>query len=420
MTMRILYLSQYFPPEAGATQTRAYEMARNWVRLGHTVTMIAEIPNHPSGIIPPAYRGKLYERSTLEGIEVIRVWVAASPVKNFRTRMLFYLTYMLNAFLAGIFLARGRFDLIYASSPPRFVGAAALGLSWLKRIPLVFEVRDLWPESAVALGELRSPRVISLATRLEEACYRRARLIVVVTDGILQNLVRRGIPGEKLSFIPNGANVDLFQFTSEGRQRIRRELGLEGKFIAIYAGIHGVAQGLETLLEAARLLQDDLDIHILMVGDGPEKARISALADRLALSGLTLLSEKPRNEIPAYLSAADVSIIPLRNLDLFKGALPSKMFDAWACERPVVISVDGEARQVLEQAQGGVFVAPEDAPSLARTLRDLKANPEARLRMGKSGRSFTQQFYSRQAQAEKLAARLQSIQSSPPPKDAGF
>ncbi len=163
--MRILYLSQYFPPEVGATQTRAHEMARNWVRLGHQVTMLTEVPNHPSGIIPPAYRGKLYERSQLDGIEVVRLWVAASPVKTFRSRMAFYLSYMASAALGGLF-ERGPFDLIYATSPPLFVGGAALAISYLRRIPLVFEVRDLWPESAVVLGEIKSQRAIALATRL--------------------------------------------------------------------------------------------------------------------------------------------------------------------------------------------------------------------------------------------------------------
>src|SRR5512139_1192627 len=152
--MRILYISQYFPPEAGATQTRAYEMARNLVRLGHQVTMIAEIPNHPSGIIPPEYRGKLIERADLEGIDVIRVWVKTSPVKNFRQRIVFYLSFMLASIFAGLFLARGHFDLLYATSPPLFVGASGLLISRVRRIPFVFEVRDIWPESAVALGEL--------------------------------------------------------------------------------------------------------------------------------------------------------------------------------------------------------------------------------------------------------------------------
>src|SRR4030042_1782215 len=164
--MRILYLSQYFPPEAGATQPRAYEMAKTWVQLGHQVTILTEFPNHPSGIIPPSYKGKLYERSSLDGIEILRVWVKASPIKNFQNRMLFYLTYMINALLAGLFLTRGKYNLVYATSPPLFVGGAAMVIGLFKRIGMIFEVRDLWPESAVALGELSSPVGISLATKL--------------------------------------------------------------------------------------------------------------------------------------------------------------------------------------------------------------------------------------------------------------
>lgn len=406
--MRILYLSQYFYPEVGATQTRAYEMASNWVRMGHHVTLIAEVPNHPSGIIPPAFRGKLYQRDTLDGIEVIRVWVKTSPVKNFRNRMLFYLTYMLNAFLAGILLARGRYNLIYATSPPIFVGGAALFLSWVRRIPLVFEVRDLWPEVAVALGELSNPTAIAWATRLEEACYRRARLIVVVTHGNLDRLTQRGLAPSKLALVPNGANVELFHFSEEGRERIRRSLALEDRFIAIYAGIHGVAQGLNTVIEAARILEANPHIHILLVGDGPKKAELIKLAQEYSLPNLTMLPEQPREAIIDYLSAADMALIPLRNLELFKGTLPSKVFDAWACERPVLLSVDGEARRIMEQAGGGIFIPPEDPKALAENLRQLSSQPEKCQEMGKRGREFTVEHYSRQAQARMLIDLLQA------------
>jgi colanic acid biosynthesis glycosyl transferase WcaI len=411
-SMRILYLSQYFPPEAGATQTRAYEMARNLLRLGHAVTMIAEVPNHPSGIIPPAYRGKLVERSQLEGIEVIRVWVKASPIKSFRNRMLFYLSYMAGASLAGLLLAHGRYDLIYASSPPLFVGAAALALSALRRIPMLFEVRDLWPESAVALGELSNPRAVAWATRLEEACYRRARVIIVVTEGIRRRLLQRGLVGDKVHLIPNGANVDLFHFDPGARRRVRQELSLGEKFVAIYAGIHGVAQGLETMVEAARRLQADSQIHFLLVGDGPKKAELVELVRQYKLANVTLLDEQPRPAIPALLSAADAAVIPLRKLEIFKGALPSKMFDSWACERPVLLSVDGEARQVMEAARGGVFVEPEDPQALAQAILELRRQPELRQQMGSRGRSFTERHYSRRAQAEQLAGIMQAVLKS--------
>jgi len=407
--MRILYLSQYFPPEAGATQTRAYEMARTWVSLGHRVTMLAEIPNHPAGVIPPAYRGKLVERADLDGIDVIRVWVKTTPAKTYRNRMLFYLSYMITATLAGLLLARGRYDLIYATSPPLFVGGAALALSRLRRIPLIFEVRDLWPESAVALGQITSRRAVASATRLEEACYQTARLIVVVTEGIRHRLIQRGIPAGRLALVPNGANVELFQFRPEGRRRIRVELGLEDAFVAVYAGIHGVAQGLETVVEAARLLQDRKDIHFLLVGDGPRKAAIARLAAELRLPNLTLLPEQPREAIPHYLSAADVALVPLQNVELFRGARPSKMFDAWACERPLLLSINGEARRVMEEAKGGVFVPPEDPGAMASALLALRDAPEEFARMGTSGRACTVAHYSRRALAAQLMDRLESI-----------
>jgi glycosyltransferase involved in cell wall biosynthesis len=413
--MRILYLSQYFPPEAGATQTRAYEMATGLIRAGHQVTMLTEIPNHPQGIVHPAYRGKLWVREALDGldsasaIDVLHVWVKASPVKTMRTRLAFYLSYMVNATLAGLLL-RHRYDVIYATSPPLFVGGAALALSHLRRTPLVFEVRDLWPESAVALGELKNLRFIRWATWLEEACYRRARHIVVVTQGIYDRLVARQIPEQKLSLIPNGANIDLFHAQPETGAAVRQELGLGDRFLVVYAGIHGIAQGLETVLQAAQRLEDmgASDIHFLMVGDGPCKADLLRLKSEMALSNVTMLDAQPREIIPAYLSAADVALVPLRKLELFKGALPSKIFDAWACECPIVLSMEGEARRVLERAQAGVYVEPESPQSLAEAVQALSKDRARCRNYGKSGRWFVEAHYSRQAQARRLADLLAS------------
>lgn len=402
--MRILYLSQYFPPEVGATQTRAYEMARYLVSVGHHVTMLTEVPNHPSGIVPPEYRGKVYERVSLGGIDVIRVWVKASTVKTFSTRMLFYISYMINAALAGLLLARGRYDVVYATSPPLFVGGAALALSYLRRIPLLFEVRDLWPESAVALGEISSTRAAVLAGKLEEMCYNRARCVVVVTEGIRRRLEERGF-GAKLTLIPNGANTELFRPDPEAGAALRSELGLGDRFLVIYAGVHGVAQGLETVLEAARALLDEPDIHFLFVGEGPKKGDLLNQRDALGLANVTMLAEQPRDSMPAYMSAADVALVPLRRLELFRGALPSKMFDAWACGCPVVLSIDGEARQVLERADGGVFVEPEDPEQMAQALSQLKGDPGRLHQLGNNGRCFVEEHYSR----ERLAAQLEAL-----------
>lgn len=409
--MRVLYLSQYFPPEVGATQTRAYEMAQGLIRAGHHVTMIAEVPNHPSGVIPPAYKGKLYERADLDGIDVIRVWVKASPVKTFRTRMAFYLSYMLNATLAGLFLARGHYDIIYATSPPLFVGIAGLGLRFLRRIPLVFEVRDLWPESAVVLGELTNPRAIALAERLERACYRCARQIVLTTQEMKDHLAQRGIPRQKMQIVRNGANPELFRFDPAARRRIRKELGLDDKFVVIYAGLLGLAQGLPSVLDAAKQMQTfDDKVHFLFVGDGPVKADVLAQAKQPRLTNVTFLPAQPREQIPAYLSAADTALIPLIRQRLI-GALPSKMFDAMACERPVLLSAEGEALAILRQEQVGIGVPPETPEALCQAILELKQDPHRAQQYGLRGRPAVIERYSRQAQARQLEQILRAIVS---------
>ena len=405
--MRILYLSQYFPPEAGATQTRAHEMGRALVQAGHAVTMLAEFPNHPSGVIPARYRGRLYERDSLDGMEVIRVWAKASPEKTFGSRITFYLSYMFNAILAGIFLARQPYDLILATSPPLFVAAAGLTLSHLRRLPLVVEVRDLWPAAAIALGELRDPRAIRWATHLEEACYRRAKQIIVVTRRMQQALEQRGIEPGKLALIPNGANTDLFQFDAAARQKIRQELELSEKFVALYAGILGLAQGLETLLQAARLVQNESNLHIVLIGDGPQRARLLRMKEEMGLENITILPEQPRSAIPGYLSAADVALIPLRRLALFQMAVPSKLFDAWACARPVICGIEGEAQEIVEKAQGGINIPAEDPPALAQAVRVLAADPIQGQAMGERGQAFTSQHNSRQELAQRLIETLQ-------------
>jgi glycosyltransferase involved in cell wall biosynthesis len=410
--MRILYFSQYFPPEVGATQTRAYEMARGLVQASHQVTMVTEVPNHPSGIIPPDYRGKWYEWSTLDGIDVLRVWVKASPVKSFRSRMAFYLSYMGNSAIVSALQAHGPFDVVYATSPPLFVGAAGLALHWLKRSPLVFEVRDLWPESAVALGELRSPRAIALATRLEELCYNRASRIVVVTEGIRQRLLARGQTAAKLVLIPNGANTELFQPQPARGAEFRRQVGLRpDDFLVVYAGIHGIAQGLETVLRAADSLRNEAGIRFVLIGEGPAKADLQQLRADLGLENVLMLSEQPRAQMPAVLSAADVALVPLRKVELFEHAVPSKLFDAWACACPVILSIDGEARRVLELANGGLFVPPEDAPALAEAIRRLAALPDRGRTLGTNGRRLTDEQYSRQAQARQLETLLRTVRS---------
>lgn len=410
--MRILYLSQYFPPEVGATQTRAYEMAHALIEQGHSVTILTEFPNHPSGIIPLSYRGKLYEKQNLDGIEVRRVFVLTSTRKSFGVRLGLYGSYAIGATIAGVLVERKPFDMIYATSPPLFSGAAGLAISYLRRIPFVFEVRDLWPESAIALGELRNATAIHWATQLELACYHRAQKIIVVSKGIRKNIVKRNIPEEKIALVENGANTELFHFHPLERERLRSEFGYSDRFICIYAGILGLAQGLETILEAARLLKGDPVFHFILLGEGPKKADLMLLKEKLELSNVTFMQEVPREEVPKLLSMADTAVVPLKKRTVFQGAIPSKMFDAWACELPVILSAEGEAQELLEKAQAGICVPPENPYEVAKALITLRNNSDERIRMGKRGREFTKQYYSRQALAQRLIHILQNTLKS--------
>jgi glycosyltransferase involved in cell wall biosynthesis len=407
--MRILYLSQYFPPEIGATQTRAYEMAVGLIRAGHKVTMLTEVPNHPQGIVHPEYRGRYYARENLDGIDVRRLWVSASPKKSLPRRIAFYLSFMLTAAMAGLFVARGAYDIIYASSPPLFVGGAALAISYLRGIPLVFEVRDLWPEAAVQLGELSSPVAIRFAAQMEGACYRRARHIVIATEGIRSRLIERGYPSAKLTVIPNGANTELYT-PQPINQTLRRRLGIRpDQFVVIYTGLHGLAHGLETALLAADGLRNRTDILFLLVGDGPQKATLIQMAEEMALPNVRFHDAVPESRLPDLIALADVGLDTRRRIGISKGTLPVKMFSYMACERAVLLSIEGEAAQLLVDAKAGIAVPPKNPEALAQAILDLQADTPARMAFGRNGRAYVQANYSRQQFACELEQLLRSI-----------
>jgi colanic acid biosynthesis glycosyl transferase WcaI len=407
--MNILYISQYFPPEVGATQTRAYEMAAGLTRAGHRVTMITEVPNHPQGIIDPDFRGKLFNRSLINNMEVIRVWVLTSARKNFIRRLFFYLSFMLMAVIGGLVIARKKYDVIYATSPPLTVGGAALVLRFLRNLPVVFEIRDVWPDSAIALGELKNQYAISLANKLEYSCYNKATKIVVVHREMKVHLIDKGVKDSKISIITNGSNTTLFRFHFRDRERLRRELNFDGKFVVIYAGIFGIAQNLKIVLQAAlKLKQLDTTVQFLLIGDGPERAALIEQIERLALDNILYLPAKPREHIPLYLSAADVAWVPVVNIKLI-GLMPSKMFDALACERPVILGAVGPACRILEEHRAGVVISPEDAAGLAGAIIRLKKDRLLCREMGQRGRKLVVENYSREKQSEQLCRLLESL-----------
>jgi glycosyltransferase involved in cell wall biosynthesis len=410
--MRILFFSQFFPPEVGATQTRMHHFARRLVENGHQVTVITEMPNHPRGIVFDGYRGRLVQRTLEDGIEVIRVWIYASPRKTFVRRVLFYNTYMLNAILAGPLLARGQYDVIFATSPPLPVVFSAYVASRLKRCPYVMDVRDIWPAVGVILGEIRGQAVIRQAEKLERFLYRKATAISCTTRSFVDDVISKGADPTHVHFLPNGTIPELFN-PHRVDPDLRRRLGLEGRFVVGFCGNHGVAQGLPEVLEAARLLKGDGRFRFLFIGEGPVKSRLLELKARHDLDNVLLLPQVPITEITPYINAADIMLVPLKRDDIFTAFIPSKLFDFMACGKPILLGVGGEARSILEEASGGVYVEPDNPQALATSLRDLSEDPGRLNAMGCRGRQYVLQHYLRDQQAKRLEEILTAVANKP-------
>lgn len=400
--MRVLYVSQYFPPEMGAPAARVYELSREWAALGHSVTVLTGFPNHPTGVIPPEYRGEPFRRERVDGIDVVRTPIYAAPNAGVVRRAANYGSYALSASTVGAVLAGGRPDVLIATSPQMLTAVAGWWLSALKRVPFVFEVRDLWPRSIVEVGALPAnhPAIWALE-RLELFLYARADRVVVVTDSFVDELAARGVPRGKLRVVKNGVDLELFRPLPRDNE-VRRELGLGPQdFMALYVGTHGMAHGLGTMLEAAERLRGHPEIRFVLVGEGADKAALKARAAQLRLENVTFVDKQPRGRIPLYLAASDASLVLLKEKPLFKTVLPSKIFEIFGSARPLVIGVDGEARRLVEEAGAGVYVRPEDAAGLADALLNLRARPGDSEEMGRRGRAFAQAHYSRRALAEK-------------------
>lgn len=412
--MKILYVSQYYPPEMGAPASRVSQLARAWAADGHDVTVLTGFPNHPTGVIPPEYRGWPYiRREDDHGVKVVRTPIYAAANKGLVKRSLNYVSYAASASLLGPLLT-SRPDVVIATSPQFLTAVAGYELAKLKRVPFVFEVRDLWPRSIVEVGAMKadSPVVKGLEAA-ELFLYRHADRIVVVTDSFVDEIAARGIPRERLSVVKNG--VDLGMFSPGPRdESIRVRLGLSGKFVAAYVGTHGMAHGLATMLDAAKLLKDDDRFRLLLIGEGADKAALKERAAREGLSNVLFLDQQPHKEIPALLRAADATLVLLKAKDLFKTVIPSKIFEFMGVARPIVIGVDGEARRIVEDAGSGLFVPPESGEDLAAALRMLASDPDACERMGVKGRAYVEAHFSRAALARKYLDILGEVVGLPP------
>lgn len=409
--MKLLYVSQYFPPEMGAPAARAVELARHWVRDGQEVSVLTGFPNHPTGVIAPEYRGKfrrLMCRETLDGIEVTRTWLWPLPNRRPYERMLNYSSFFLSASLTGLRLRRP--DVIIATSPQLLVALSGYWLARVKRVPFVFEVRDLWPESLSAVGVGGEHGLLNRGLgAVAGFLYRNADHIVVVTEAFRTYLVRKWkVPPEKISVVQNGVEPELFAPVDAGE--VKSELGLDGKFVVCYIGTMGMAHGLGTLVDAAEKLATVLpDVRFFVVGEGAEKQAIIELARRRGISNIVFLNQQAREKIPALISAADACVVLLKKTDVFQTVIPTKMLEFMSCQRPVILGVDGQARELLERAHGGIFVEPENAGALVDAISLLHAQPGLRALLGQNGRRFVMQNLSRQRTARAYIEVLDAL-----------
>jgi glycosyltransferase involved in cell wall biosynthesis len=413
--MKILYVSQYFPPEMGAPAGRASELSRLWVEDGHEVTVLTGFPNHPTGIVPPEYRSKfrrLVSRENVDGVNVVRTWLLPFPNRKARERMLNYSSFCLSAATTGLFLDRP--DLVIASSPQLLVGLSGWWLARCNGAPFIFEVRDLWPESLAAVGVATSNSMLhrSLA-KIAGFLYRSCERLVVVTPAFKKYLIEHWrVPEEKIFVVENAVDANLFSRHRLGVD-LKRKLGAEEKFVVSYIGTMGNAHGLETLVEAATVLHESApNVLFLLVGEGAEKARILSLARSRGLTNMRFVDQQRREKIPAYINASDACLVLLKRAELFKTVLPTKMLEFMACARPVILGVDGHARSVMEQANAGIFVPPEDPATLAEAVARLAANPALCESLGRNGRRHVLQYFSRQQTARLYLDILQDLLGS--------
>ncbi|HZS96451.1 MAG TPA: glycosyltransferase family 4 protein [Terriglobales bacterium] len=410
--MKILYVSQYFPPEMGAPAARAVELARHWVRAGHDVTVLTGFPNHPTGVVPEQWRPRLRNlvyREDVEGIRVVRTWLLPLPNRKAHERMLNYGSFCVSAAWRGMELSRP--DVVIATSPQLLVGLSGWSISFWKRVPFIFEVRDLWPESLSAVGVGSDNSLLHCVLgKIAGFLYRKADRVVVVTPAFKDHLMNHWqLPGDKISIVENGVESSLFA-PEAAEAALKEQLGLKDKFVAAYIGTMGMAHGLDTLIDvASKLKQSDPDISLLLVGEGADKERVQAIARERQLSNITFVGQQPREKIPAFIGASDVCLVLLKKTELFKTVIPTKMLEFMSCAKPVILGVDGQARQILDEAHAGITIEPENAVALADAIRRLKADPTAGRAFGQSARAYIVERCSREQSAKQYVRVLQEV-----------
>lgn len=409
---RILFFSHYFPPEGNAPASRVHALCKRWVRKGWEVTVVTCNPNVPSGRVYEGYRNRLSQTEHVDGIRVVRVWTLITANEGVTLRSVSFLSYMFMATLRALFLARP--DVVVATSPQFFCGWAGVLTKWLRRRPLVLEIRDIWPESIKAVQAINRHLLFSWLEWLEVQMYRAADTIVTVGTGYRNQLLVRNVPARKLHVITNGVDKDLFE-PLECDPEQRKRLGLEGQFVCSYVGTIGMACGLDVVIRAGELLRvrGRHDITFLLVGDGAVRADLEAEARARGLRNVIFLGRQPKSEIPGLIALSDCCLVHLRGAQLFQTVLPSKIFEAFAMKRPLIVGVSGHAARIAERSGGGICIEPENEEQLVEAVEALHSDPARAHALAESGHAYVWEHYDRDRLANQYLMLLESLCSKP-------
>ncbi|MES2691523.1 MAG: glycosyltransferase family 4 protein [Bacteroidota bacterium] len=406
--MKILFLTQYFPPETGAPQNRLHSLANYLSDFGAEVTILTAMPNYPKYEVYDGYKGKWYKKEQNGTLTIYRSWIYVNKSKSVIPRLLNYFSFVFTSLWAGLVKVK-KHDVVICESPPLFLGITAMLLSFFKRSKLVFNVSDLWPESAEKLDIINNKFLLGLSYKLEALIYKKAKLVSGQTQGIITNINKR-FPFVKTHLLRNG--IDTKQFSAGGNGdtfRVKHHIQ-PGAFVIAYAGIIGHAQGLEIIIEAAKHLSTNRDICFMLVGDGPVKPMLLEMTEQANLTNIHFIGSVPRNEMPDVISACDCYVTPLRKNDLFLGAIPSKIFEPLYFGKPVLLGVDGEARQLfVDEGKCALFFEPENIQALVEQINLLVNDKNLYKQLAQNGKRYVSVDFDRKKLAEQFWTRIQQL-----------
>ena len=406
--MHILFLSDNFAPEVNAPASRTYEHAKRWVKMGHQVTVVTSVPNFPAGKIHESYKNKFYQTEYIDCIKVVRVWTYIAPNEGFFRRILDYVSFMISSFLFSF--AVRQVDIVVGTSPQFFTAISAWAVSIFKRVPYVFELRDLWPESIKAVDAIKNDAIIGWVEKLEIFLYQRAHLIITVTESFKLNLISRGISEEKIQVVTNGVDTTKFVPKTKDNQLVKR-LGLQNEIVVGYIGTMGMAHNLSTVIEAAEIMQNTLSEHkvkFLFVGGGAEKKKLRAAVTEKGLKNVIFVDTVSKLEIIRYWTILDISIVHLKNTPLFHTVIPSKIFEAMAMAKPILHGVNGESALIVKNNDVGLIFRQEDPVDLVKHLQKMLSDTNEFNHMKKNG-PIIAKLYDRNRLAEQMLRFLEDL-----------